>query len=804
MTVDPDDEIMKEFLVESHENLDRLDVELVELERNPQATDTISSIFRTIHTIKGTSGFLGLVKLESITHVGENLLSKLRDGKLVLNSARISGLLAMGDAVREILTSLAEEGEEGERDSAALVERLTQLCNEDSNTEEAPSSVHSSDSTNSSDTREDVSSHDESLDEASDEDTESHDEDSDSDSVDETTESETPKAAAETPKAAAETPKAATPPPTVGKAPGEVKKPEAKAGSKSEGKSSNKAVGDSSIRVDVNLLDQLMNLVGELVLARNQILQHSTASADTGFLSTSQRLNILTTELQEGIMKTRMQPIDHIWAKFPRVVRDLSLACGKQVALEMEGKSTELDRSILEAIKDPLTHIIRNSVDHGIEDPSVRASRGKPECGTLRLRAFHEGGKVNIEIADDGGGIDSERVRSKAVQRGIITPERAERMTDNELINLIFLPGFSTAAKVTNVSGRGVGMDVVKSNIERSGGSVDIQSKLGEGTTLRIKIPLTLAIIPALIIASDDEKFAIPQVNLLELLHLEPNESGVDGAIEVVAGCPLYRLRGRLLPLVDLRAVLKLPPRDQKYYAEHGVNIVVLQADELQFGLVVDQVCDTEEIVVKPLGKLLKSIPSFAGATIRGDGRIALILDVSGVASSARITLESTEDHLRNRNNKGDSELKKLQRLLLVRSHNTTIAVPLSDVARLEEFKRDSLENAGRSLVVQYRGTILPIVSLAHTLGADPAPNDSDTIQAIVFSNSNDGSDSIGILVDAITDIVEESLEGMRGTNAPEFLGSIVTQGKVTDVLDVENMLRHHHSELLNDLPLSA
>ncbi|MCA9786569.1 MAG: chemotaxis protein CheA, partial [Candidatus Cloacimonetes bacterium] len=380
---------------------------------------------------------------------------------------------------------------------------------------------------------------------------------------------------------------------------------------------SRSAISDSSIRVDVALLDNLMNLVGELVLSRNQIMQLMGEVENTGLYLTGQRLNHITSELQESVMKTRMQPIGNIWNKFPRVVRDLAHSCGKHIRLEMDGKETELDKTLIEAIKDPMTHLVRNSVDHGIETPEQRLAARKPAEGVLTLRSHHEGGMVIIEVSDDGAGLDAERIRAKAVERGVVTPEQAARMSEKELHGLIFMPGFSTAKTVTNVSGRGVGMDVVKTNIEKIGGSVDLDSTAGKGSTVRIKIPLTLAIIPALIITCSNERFAVPQVSLLELVRLEGENARK--SIEMISGAPVYRLRGKLLPLVYLHDELKLP--STRNPESDPLNIVVLQADSQQFGLVVDQINDSEEIVVKPLGRQLKTISQFAGATIMGDGR---------------------------------------------------------------------------------------------------------------------------------------------------------------------------------------
>ena len=577
------DEILREFLVESAENLDLLDRELVRLEKDPHNRDTLASVFRTIHTIKGTCGFLGFTKLESVAHVGENLLSKLRDGELALNPDITTALLQMVDAIRQMLASVEAVGNEGERNDQALIETLTRLLQ---GTAQGKPKAISADATPAD-----------------------------------------AKGAAEKPPVANvpdETPSAPVPnalpdaldhtEPQAEVLDSVVERIDASPQAAAEAQHLNRgAASESSIRVDVVLLDKLMNLVGELVLARNQILQFSNGKEDVGLVAPSQRLNLITTELQEGVMKTRMQPIGNIWSKFPRTVRDVATMCGKQVRIEMEGKETELDKTIIEAIKDPLTHIVRNSVDHGIETPPKRVAAGKSAEGRLSLRAYHEGGQVIIEISDDGAGLDPEKLRRKAVEKGLITPEQSARMSERETTNLIFLPGFSTADKVTNVSGRGVGMDVVKTNIDKIGGTVDVQSKPGTGTTVRMKIPLTLAIIPALIVTNGGERYAIPQISLLELVRLEGEEA--KKRIELIQGVPVYRLRGRLLPLVHLDRELRLESSTKDASEADAVNIVILQADERQFGLVVDHINDTEEIVVKPLSKHLKGIRTFAGSS---------------------------------------------------------------------------------------------------------------------------------------------------------------------------------------------
>jgi two-component system chemotaxis sensor kinase CheA len=747
------DNIVNEFLVESYENLDRLDRDLVELEKAPTDKEILSSIFRTIHTIKGTCGFLGFTKLESVAHVGENLLSRLRDGELTLSPALTTALLHMIDAVRQILTQIEQRNEEGDADYSELIETLTRLTQEESTIPTAAASAE--DGLENEVTPEaELGSRDlTSLGEAVGGGAES----------------------APVEMRAAPLAPAIAQPENMDARPNH---PDAKQGNVAEG----------NIRVDVGLLDKLMDLVGELVLARNQILQFTATQQEASFVQASQRLNLITTELQEGVMKTRMQPIGNVWNKFPRVVRDLALACGKQIRVEMEGKETELDKTIIEAIKDPLTHIVRNSADHGIETPQKRVLAGKSAEGRVSLRAYHEGGQVNIEISDDGSGIDPARLKDKAIQRGLISRDDAARMNDREALNLIFLPGFSTAEKITNVSGRGVGMDVVKTNIEKIGGTVDIQSRVGQGSTLKIKIPLTLAIIPALIITSGGDRYAIPQVSLLELVRLEGEQARA--GIEMIHGAPVYRLRGNLLPLVDLNSELRVEAR-----AAHAkgineeINIVVLQADERQFGLVVDGINDTEEIVVKPLSKQLKGLPLFAGATIMGDGHVALILDVMGIAQHASVVSEVRDRGLSDKNAHAQVGGQERQTLLLCRPRQDgQLAIPLASVARLEEFRRDSVELAGHQEVVQYRGQIMPLVRLPAILyPGESEPNaGADTMQVVVYSH---GGKSVGLVVGQIVDIVDEAIAVERKGEEAGIQGSAVIQQRVTDLLDIQGLL---------------
>ena len=534
-----------------------------------------------------------------------------------------------------------------------------------------------------------------------------------------------------------------------------------------------RSVAESSIRVDVDLLDGLMNLVGELVLTRNQLLQRAATRQDPELQRTAHRLNLVAGELQEEVMKTRMQPIDNVWSKLPRVVRDLSVSLGKSVRVEMEGRDTELDKTILEAVKDPLTHLVRNSVDHGVEKAADRLAAGKPVEGRLLLRAFHEGGQVIIEITDDGAGIDPATLRGQAVARGLLTREAADALGDRDALHLIFQPGFSTAKAVTNVSGRGVGMDVVKTNIERIGGVIDVTSVVGQGTTVRIKIPLTLAIIPALVVGAEANLYAIPQVNLLELVRLEREQA--QARIETIQGTPVYRLRGDLLPLVDLREQLGLDLVERE-----TTFIVVLQADGRQFGVVVDEVKDTEEIVVKPLGKQLRHIALYAGATIMGDGRVALILDANALARQAGMVSEAAQSAA---DDGGAAEVERASLLIVGLSDGRRAALPLAAVDRLEQFRAADIERVGGHEVVQYRGEILPLVRLDQSLRSYAEREDVDPLQVIVCRHREL---AVGFVVAEIHDIVEDELSVRTHLDTGGHQGSALVGDHVTELVDVE------------------
>jgi two-component system chemotaxis sensor kinase CheA len=741
-------EATKEFLVESHENLDQLDTDLVGLEKSATPGQALGRIFRTLHTIKGSCSFLGFPHLEAVAHAGEDLLGRLRGGDVALNRFVTDALLRMVDAIRKKLASIEDAGHDGSADEQDLIDLLNRLAGArpvdgtvvaNHGQKGRVPGVSSSDFMLSAD--------------------------------------------------------AATP---------VVDSARPATGDEPETGTDGSAVYDASVRIHVDLLDKLMTIAGEIVLARNQILQYSQRHGDPSFQNTCRQLNLITTELQEHVMKTRLLPIGNVWNRFPRLVRDTAQACGKMVRLETEGSETELDKTLLEAIRDPLTHLVRNAIDHGVEPPDHRLAAGKPGEGCVRLRAYHEGGLVNVEVSDDGGGIDPERVKHRALEQRLVTAEQAARMGTQTLLGMIFLPGFSTAPTVTTLSGRGVGMDVVKTNIEKIGGSVDVQSSVGRGTTVRIRIPLTLAIIKVLLVTSAGDRYAIPQVSLVELIRLEGEQ--VKRGIELIHDAPVYRLRGNLLPLVYLRRQLQAEssPRSETAGPEGPcdrgeINIVVLQSDGRQFGLVVDAVHDTEEIVVKPLQKQLKGISVFAGATVMGDGKVALILDVLGLAQRAKVLTGARERALGEPSTAAAEQAGERQTLLLFATHDGgRMAIPLASVDRLEELPRSAVERTGSQDVVQYRDEILPLVHLSQALrprrredrrkAARPsvaAP--SSVLQVIVVAGKRQ---RVGLVVDRILDIAEETLVACFNARRPGVLFTAVIQGRVTEFLDLETVLR--------------
>lgn len=748
------DDIVQEFLIESHENLDQLDQDLIEMESAEDAREILARIFRTIHTIKGTSGFLAFNQLEAVAHVGENLLSRLRDGRMDVTHDNTDALLLMTDTIRNLLANIEESGNDSGLETAHVVERIK-------NTYENPQPADEGGAAPAGEAAppaEAVPA-----------------EAAPTEPAPEVAAPPAPAAAA--PAAPAEPATPASPPPPAN-VPAAAEAPAAPAGGNAAPSGPPKrSAADSVVRVDVDLLDELMLLVGELVLTRNQIVQYSTQQTDQTLVRSSQRLNLIATELQEGVMKTRMQPIDHLWSKFPRVVRDLGSQCGKQVKLEMVGKETELDRTLLEAVKDPLTHLIRNAVDHGIETPDIRTADGKSAAGTLTLRAYHEGGQVVVEVRDDGKGIDGDIIAQKAIEKGLRTEAQVGNMSTQDKLQLIFMPGFSTAAKVTNVSGRGVGMDVVKSNIESIGGAIEIESKVGNGSVFRLRIPLTLAIVPALTVECSDDIYAIPQVNLLELVALDTESN--EQKLEDVGGVPVYRLRGNLLPLVHLSEVLQVEalPEDGQ------VTIAVLQAEGRRFGLVLDKVISTEEIVVKPLSAALKNLGTYSGATILGNGRVALILDVQALARRALSdAVEAEQQRYEESIQLSDENKDQGQVLVAGIGDGRQVGIPLQMVTRLEEVATSDIEYVGNREVLQYRGAILPLLRLDRHLGAYTDGGEEERLPLVVYTEHDR---SIAIVVSEILDIVDDKSTRTYDIDDHGLVGSAVIRDKVVELLDV-------------------
>ncbi|HST75104.1 MAG TPA: chemotaxis protein CheW [Acetobacteraceae bacterium] len=689
------DDLLAEFLTETNESLAELDVALLKLERTPDDQETLSQIFRLVHTIKGTCGFLGLPRLERVAHAGESVLGRVRDGVLIVTPDIVSLILRALDRIKAIVTGLGTTGTEPQGDDAPLIAALDEVA-------ERPAGP--------------------------------------------------PMELAPTPAL----PQSHEPAPTgrSEEAPPPAAEPVAQ-----------------TIRVAVDVLEDLMTLVSELVLTRNQLLQLARTQEDSAFTVPLQRLSQITSDLQEGVMKTRMQPIGNAWNKLPRLVRDLARDLDKKIELTMHGQETELDRQVLELIKDPLTHMVRNSGDHGLELPAERRAAGKPEIGRISLKAYHEGGHIIIEIADDGRGLAVERIRAKAIGNGLATEAELAGMSEGQVQRFIFRAGFSTAAQVTAVSGRGVGMDVVKTNIERIGGTIDLKSVAGAGSTFTIKIPLTLAIVSALIVEASGERFAIPQLSVVELVRAG---GGSGAAIERINATPVLRLRDRLLPLVNLNELLRLrPPAETVEPAD--AYIVVAQVGATMLGIMVDQVFDTEEIVVKPVAPILRHITMFSGNTILGDGSVIMILDPNGIARATAIGggehraaltaatgAHRTEDHTA---------------ILIFRAGGQQpFAVPLGLVARLENISRERIEASAGGLVTQYRGKLMPLVPVSGSVDEQ-----RERHPVLVFA---DGERSMGLLVDEIVDVVEERLGIELSAARPGLLGSAVVAGHATDVID--------------------
>ena len=873
------DDLLTEFLTETVESLESLDVEIVQLEQNPNDPELLGNIFRLVHTIKGTCGFIGLTRLESVAHAGENVLGNFRDGVQEVTPEAVSLILAALDRIKEIVAALEETESEPEGDDSELIAQLDAMYRAGaeggaSPAAAAPETAPEEPSADAEPAVADPAPPQGSVYErigatsvvdaavelmygkvSADDELSPLFEDVDMtrlqghtveyvvkalggpddyfndalrpffnelsakgfagpqfnrladhftaslellevtpDVIDDALmifaalETEFSNAAEADTESEAEDVSAEP----------EAEPPKEEAAEAKQPKET--SVANQSIRVNVELLENLMTMVSELVLTRNQLLQMVRNHEDSEFKVPLQRLSHVTTDLQEGVMKTRMQPIGNAWNKLPRIIRDLGNDLGKKIELKMLGADTELDRQVLEMIKDPLTHMVRNSGDHGLEGPEERVKAGKPETGTVTLNAYHEGGHIIIEISDDGRGINIDKVKEKIVANGLATAADLAGMSDQQIQQFIFKAGFSTAEKVTNVSGRGVGMDVVRTNIEKIGGQIELRSEEGKGSTFVIKIPLTLAIVSALIVRVGSEKFAIPQLSVVELVRVS---SASDHRIEKVNETPVLRLRDRLLPLVSLTNLLNLGSQDllntvrkldektetdladedREETSEADDNfIVVSQVGPYTFGIVVDAVYDTEEIVVKPVAPILRDISVYSGNTILGDGSVIMILDPNGIASA---TGDSASTNPVDQNDATVNVAGNDDRtaLLVFRAGTEELkAVPLALVARLEEIEADQVEVSNGQSVVQYRGQLMPLLSVSD----DFKPRDEGRQPVLVFT---DRDRSMGLMVDEILDIVEENLNIEISTEDNGAIGSAIVDGKATEIVDASHYL---------------
>ena len=728
------DDLLREFVTETNESLDLVDVELVRFEQDPNNAKIINNVFRLVHTIKGTCGFLGLPRLEALAHAAEALMGRFRDGVPATSDA-VTLILAAIDRIKGILDSLEREQREPDGSDADLIGGLTHMAAGLSAPKTAPAEVqhHSVGTLVEQVLERPLLPGEDSLDDLE--------------------------------RAFRATP--VEPPQHQTKSPlGEG------------GKDDDQKNGNQSIRVSVETLERLMTMVSELVLTRNQLLEIGRRHEESEFKTPLQRLSNVTAELQEGVMKTRMQPIGNAWQKLPRIVRDLCNELGKEIDLDMQGAETELDRQVLDLIKDPLTHMLRNSADHGLETPAERRAAGKPERGRIRLSAWHEGGFIVIQVADDGRGLNTERIKAKALAQGLATESEIEKLTEAQIQKFIFAPGFSTAAEITSVSGRGVGMDVVRNNIDQIGGTIDVRSVPGVGLSFTIKIPLTLAIVSALIVEAAGDRFAIPQLAVIELVRARADS---DHRIERIKDTAVLRLRDKLLPLARLSNLLGLAraPADDL----EGGFIVVTQVGPQTFGIVVDAVFHTEEIVVKPMSSKLRHIAMFCGNTILGDGSVIMIIDPNGIAQAlGRTAASQLHGAAAEETAVAAVASEQSTSLLVFRAGSAQPkAVPLALVTRLEEIDARKIELSNGRHMVQYRGQLMPLV----TMNANVQVRAEGAQPLLVFS---DGARSMALVVDEIVDIVEDRLE-IEVAGSDGVIGSAIIKGQATEIIDVGHFL---------------
>ncbi len=771
-----DDELLSDFVVEANEHLDDIENQFLAIESSGENVDVdlVNEVFRGVHSIKGAAGFLGMTVVNDLAHSLENILNMMRNSEIIPTSEIIDVMLRAADELQGLINDIQNSNSADVSDHIKALEAIASgQAPTSTPTTTEPAETPQEKETNASLPAEAVVPA--------------------ADDAELSRQIEEAFAAKQTVeiKQTEETP---TPEKSV------AKPAETKAQETSEKKT---AAPEANIRVSVSVLDKLMNLAGELVLSRNQLMQAITSPEQSGLEAIASRIDQVTSEVQESIMQTRMQPIGSVFGKFPRIVRDLSGKLGKQCNLNIEGKEVEVDKTIIEAIGDPLTHLVRNSIDHGVENPADRQRANKPVCGTMNLRAFYQAGKVRIEIEDDGAGINPNKLKEKAVAKGVITPEQAEQMGDREALRLIFHPGFSTAAKVTDVSGRGVGMDVVRTNISKLGGTVDVESVVGEGTNIVITLPLTLAIIPSLIVQSKNDRFAIPQVNIAELVRLRPSE--IESRVGRIKDSEVLRLRGDLVPLIRLEEVLNVTPLQEtneeqekktRQNTSNATNILVLDTGQQHFGIVVDALHDSEEIVVKPLGRHIKDCPCLSGATILGDGHVALILDVAGIAAHQQIgSIGEAASELNDQDAAASEE--ESQYMLLFSNHESEhFAVSMDVVSRIDRIQAEQIDSLGGQELLQYRNTTMSLLRLENHINAK-TPDPTDRLYVVVFEV---GGKEVGLVTSCLEDIRDISAKIDTETFCERgVLGSMVLGEQTTRLIDLFDIAELAHPEWFAD-----
>ena len=727
------DEILAEFILEAREILDLLDGEFIRLEQSPDDKKLIGNIFRALHTLKGSSGFFAFKRLEKISHAGESLLGKIRDGQISLDPEKTDRLLDTVDVLRIIIEGIEKSNSEPAGDDQELIEQLQALAKVQSQSVQSQVVQQQENASQQAEPETEI---------------EVYSETSASSQVN-------------VPAPASDI--------AIAEKAHDVSAP---------------------VKVNLDTLDRLMNLTSEMVLARNRLLPFANNSKDLNFSQTVRSIDLLTLELQERMMKMRMQPISYVWSKFSRLVRDIAQECHKKVNLIQIGSETELDRALLDAIRDPLIHILRNSIDHSIEIPEVRKSKGKLETGNIQLRAFHQNGMVLIEIADDGAGIHYEGIRQRAIERKLISPQEAAGLTKEALIDLIFLPGFSTKEKVSSLSGRGVGMDVVKNNITNVGGSIEISSEANAGTTIKLKIPLTLAIMPALLVGSESQTYAIPQNRIIELVRLDPNAA--QAPFEDFYGTPVYRLRENLIPVLNLSDELRL--NKASFDKANSINLVVAQSEGVQFGIVVDAIFNIQDVVVKPLGPLLNNLPKYAGATILGSGRVSLIIDVDGIASESGLigkvqpniiapVLESTQIL------EGEMAM-----LLFELNGLSRIAAPLESIEHILMLSEDQFQENGNKEVVYYQDQLMHVIRLENYVsGCEVSDSSGQAVFPALTCHIN--HKTYALIVKQVYDIIQVPTK-MHELSSPQrgIEGCVIYKDEVINVLDLEEVLAMHNA----------